>query len=480
MDLINATRDELLGIIAAQAQVILGLQDHVSALQSRIKELENRLATNSRNSGKPPSSDGPGVKPHPKGQRTPSGRKPGGQPGHPGSTLRLVEAPDEVKVYAPAHCRECGESLAQVAATRKERRQVVDLPVLKARVVEHQVETKCCPGCGVETSAEFPEGVAGPAQYGPGIAAFAVYLNQAQLMPLERTCEVLDEVFDCPIAEGTLESAVGRCHEQLAETEAAIKRGVEEAGVAHFDETGLNVDGRSFWLHVASTPSLTFYAVHKKRGREAMEEIGVLPRFAGRAVHDGLPSYWQYGQCAHALCNIQSPEATLRRGATGAALGERTEGVAAGDQAGRERCAGPRAGKATRRGETGVRWPLRCAAGDWVQGEPAAETDGEGRTAEAGQGGEPVGAVARAQGGDAGLYGGLLGPVRQQPGGTRHSDGQSPAEDLRLLSDDNRGRAVLSDTRLHLDAAQAGDAGLGRARQCHCRQSPYAGYRIAE
>ena len=304
MDLINATRDELLGIIAAQAQVILGLQDHVSALQSRIKELENRLATNSRNSGKPPSSDGPGVKPHPKGQRTPSGRKPGGQPGHPGSTLRLVEAPDEVKVYAPAHCRECGESLAQVAATRKERRQVVDLPVLKARVVEHQVETKCCPGCGVETSAEFPEGVAGPAQYGPGIAAFAVYLNQAQLMPLERTCEVLDEVFDCPIAEGTLESAVGRCHEQLAETEAAIKRGVEEAGVAHFDETGLNVDGRSFWLHVASTPSLTFYAVHKKRGREAMEEIGVLPRFAGRAVHDGLPSYWQYGQCAHALCNI--------------------------------------------------------------------------------------------------------------------------------------------------------------------------------
>ncbi len=130
--------------------------------------------------------------------------------------MRLVEAPDEVKVYAPAHCRGCGESLAQVAATRKERRQVVDLPVLKARVVEHQAETKCCPGCGVETSGEFPEGVTGPAQYGPGVAAVAVYLNQAQLLPLERTCEVMGELFGCEVAEGTLESAVGRCHKQVA------------------------------------------------------------------------------------------------------------------------------------------------------------------------------------------------------------------------------------------------------------------------
>jgi len=285
------------------AEVVAEFTGRVIALEAEIVALRALLATNSRNSSKPPSSDGPGIKPHPKSQRTPSGRKPGGQPGHPGSTLRLVDDPDEVKVYAPERCQDCGQSLTAMPAVHRERRQVADLPVLKARVVEHQAETKCCPGCGVETSAEFPEGVTGPAQYGPGVAAFAVYLNQAQLVPLERTCEVLGEVFDCPIAEGTLESAVGRCHEQLAEAEAAIKRGVEEAEVAHFDETGLNVDGRSFWLHVASTPSLTFYAVHKKRGRDAMEEIGVLPSFLGRAVHDGLPSYWQYGQCAHALCN---------------------------------------------------------------------------------------------------------------------------------------------------------------------------------
>ena len=290
-------------VIALVGELVADLTRRVIALEEENAGLRARLATNSHNSSKPPSSDGPGIKPHPKSQRTPSGRKPGGQPGHPGSTLRLVNDPDEVKVYAPERCQDCGQSLTAVPAARRERRQVVDVPPIKARVVEHRVETKCCPGCGVETSGAFPEGVVGPTQYGPGVAAVAVYLNQAQLLPLERTCEVMGELFGCEVAEGTLESAVGRCHEQLAETEAVIKHGVEEAKVAHFDETGLNVDGRSFWLHVASTLNLTFYAMHKKRGREAMEEIGVLPEFLGRAVHDGLPSYWQYTQCAHALCN---------------------------------------------------------------------------------------------------------------------------------------------------------------------------------
>jgi transposase len=131
----------------------------------------------------------------------------------------------------------------------------------------------------------------------------AVYLNQQQLLPMERTCEVLGEVFGCPIAEGTLESAVARCNEQLAEAEAAIKGQVARAGIVHFDETGLNVNGKTHWLHVASTPGLTFYAAHRKRGCEALDEIGVLPGFRGTAVHDGWASYWQYGDCQHALCN---------------------------------------------------------------------------------------------------------------------------------------------------------------------------------
>lgn len=279
------------------------LRTENAALAAETAALRAKLGTNSHNSSQPPSSDGPGVKPHPKSQRGRSGRKPGGQPGHVGHTLQLVEEPDDVQVHAPAHCKACGESLEHAPVLRREQRQVVDLPPVQVRVVEHQAETKRCPGCGAETTGPFPAGVAAPAQYGPGVATVAVYLNQAQLLPLERTGEVLAEVFGCPISDGTLERAVAACHEQLGEVEAAIKRGVAEAAVAHFDETGLNVGGKNSWLHVASTPSLTFYAAHPKRGREALDAIGVLPEFRGRAMHDGLPSYWQYGECDHALCN---------------------------------------------------------------------------------------------------------------------------------------------------------------------------------
>jgi transposase len=274
-----------------------------ATLQADNAALRARLATNSRNSSKPPSSDGPGVKPHPKSQRTQSGRKPGGQPGHVGHTLRLVDEPDEVVVHAPARCKACGQNLEAVSSLRSERRQIVDIPPVKARVVEHRVETKRCPGCGTETSGRFPEGVEAPAQYGPRVATVAVYLNQEQLLPEERTCEVLSDLFSCPLSEGTLEKAVEECHEQLAEPEAAIKLGIEGASVAHFDETGMNIAGKTRWLHASSTASLTFYAPHQKRGREALDEIGILPKFRGRAVHDGLRSYWQYEQCEHALCN---------------------------------------------------------------------------------------------------------------------------------------------------------------------------------
>ena len=294
---------ELAGQLETLAARVSALEAENAALGTENAALRARLGTNSRNSSKPPSSDGPDIKPHPKSQRAPSGRKSGGQPGHVGHTLRLVDDPDEVVVHVPSQCEACGQSLGEVSGIHRERRQVVDIPAVKARVVEHQAETKSCPRCGVETTGQFPEGVEAPTQYGPGVATVAVYLNQEQLLPLERTGEVLAEVFGCPMSEGTVESAVGECHEQLAEPEAAIKQGVEGAKVAHFDETGVNMGGKTSWLHVASTPRLTFYATHEKRGREAMDEIGVLPEFRGRAVHDGLASYWQYGECEHALCN---------------------------------------------------------------------------------------------------------------------------------------------------------------------------------
>jgi transposase len=292
--------EQLVGTLAEQVE---SLTAQVRELQAENEELRGRLGTDSHNSSKPPSSDGPGVKPHPKSRRQPSGRKPGGQPGHRGQTLRQVETPDAIVVHPPLACRACGQGLDAAPVVRRERRQVLDLPPIRLVVTEHQAETRRCAGCGVETSGPFPDGVDAPVQYGPRVAGLGVYLNQEQLLPEERTCRVLAEVFDCPLSEATLERAVGTCHAALAAVEAAIKQGVTEAEVAHFDETGARLGGKRFWLHVASTAHLTFYATHAKRGREAMDELGVLPAFRGRAVHDGLTSYGQYQDCTHALCN---------------------------------------------------------------------------------------------------------------------------------------------------------------------------------
>jgi transposase len=302
---------------AVIGQIVAELAAQVESLGARLRavEAENatlraenaalraRLATDSHNSSKPPSSDGPGSKPHPKSLRVRSGRKPGGQPGHRGHHLALVDAADAVVVHAPTWCAACGRDLAEAAIVRQERRQVVDLPPITVQIVEHQVQTRCCPRCGAETAGEFPPEVAAPVQYGPNVLTLGVYLTQEHLLPWQRTTAVLADLFGCPIAEGTLERAVATCHAHLAAVEAAIKAGIGQAAVAHFDETGMDVAAKTRWLHVASTASLTFYASHRKRGQEALEEIGILPTFRGRAVHDGWASYWRYAACTHALCN---------------------------------------------------------------------------------------------------------------------------------------------------------------------------------
>ncbi len=303
VDLVVALMSELTAQVETVATRVAAVEGENAALRAENAALRATVGTNSHNSSKPPSSDGPRLKPHPQSQRVVSGRKPGGQPGHEGHTLTLVDAPDEVREHAPSHCQGCGQSLDDVPVLRRERRQVVDIPPVRARVIEHQVTTKCCPGCATETRGTFPLDVAAPVQYGPGVATLAVYLTQEQLLPLARTRAVRAEVCGCPVTQGTVERAVADCHERRAEVEAAITQGVTAAEVAHVDETGVNIGGKTAWLHVASTPHLTCYAVHQKRGHAAMDAIGVVSQFRGRAVHDGLPSYWHYGQCAHALCN---------------------------------------------------------------------------------------------------------------------------------------------------------------------------------
>jgi transposase len=294
IDLSKVSREELLAIIAQQAQLI-------AELQGRVRALEARLAKDSHNSHRPPSTDYPHRRT--KSLRRPSGKKPGGQPGHHGQTLRLVDKPDQVIEHRPKACRACGTTLSESAPSQVERRQVVDLPPLRLEVTEHQVHQISCPKCGQTTSGSSPLDVAQLVQYGPRLQALVVYLLVYQLLPYDRTWQMLSDLFEATPSPGTFEAMVERCASELAESEAQIKQAITNAEVAHFDESGLNIEGARRWLHTAGTPKLTYYAAHSNRGKAATDDLDILPKFKGYAIHDAWSAYLAYHGCHHGLCN---------------------------------------------------------------------------------------------------------------------------------------------------------------------------------
>lgn len=305
MEPVQLPTDEEIGAAYDQGKAAIVELFHrtVGQLAARVQALEDRVSKNSRNSGKPPSSDGLS-KPAPKSQRKHSGRKSGGQPGHKGHTLKAVAHPEHTQVHRVKECDHCQASLEQVEASRIEKRQVFDLPPMKVEVSEHQAEIKRCPQCGEESKASFPEGVRQPVQYGAEIKALAVYLNQYQMIPLERVRETFADVWGHSLAEGTILEAGQSVVEQVTPINEAIKQHLtEKEGVVHFDETGTHINGKLHWFHSASTDKLTCYAVHAKRGHQASEAIGILPHLHGRAIHDGWKSYFRYGALQHGLCN---------------------------------------------------------------------------------------------------------------------------------------------------------------------------------
>lgn len=314
------TREEILKVHekgpAAVVELVLGLLEVIRKLEEgtrkleegtrkfeeRVKVLEDRLAQNSRNSSKPPSSDGY-QKPSPKSQRPPSEKKQGGQVGHPGATLERVQKPDHVELHPVQQCEACHRDLRDKPPSHCEGRQVFDLPQPKVEVTEHRAETKVCDHCGHVNTAAFPQGVDQPVQYGPRLKGLGAYLNQYQLLPYERVGEFFFDVYQHPLSPGSLFNFNQACFESLESVEQAIKEAVAKAGIAHFDETGFRIEGKRQWLHVASTKTLTHYAPHAKRGKEATDAIGILPVFQGKAIHDHWYSYFTYDDCSHGLCN---------------------------------------------------------------------------------------------------------------------------------------------------------------------------------
>jgi len=299
-DLSSLTSEQKDDLIRALHFLVQKMAERQKELEARVKELEDRLLKDSRNSSKPPSSDPPFKKTQ--SLRKSSGRKPGGQKGHKGMTLERVDNPDAVVVHPLPEMCECGLKLdASQAREGDERRQVFDLPPIRAQVTEHRVlELPCL--CGKIHRGEFPADVSNVVQYGAAIKAAGVYLTQQQLLPVERASDVLTDLCGIPVSAATLQDGKAQVAKALESAVAQIAEAITQAPTAHFDETGLRVNKDLSWMHVASTEKLTWYGVHEKRGQVAMNAFGILPRFKGIAIHDGLKSYRHY-DCTHGLCN---------------------------------------------------------------------------------------------------------------------------------------------------------------------------------
>jgi transposase len=282
--------------------IILTLQQSITEQAVELQRLRDQLAKNSRNSSKPSSSDGL-KKPRTRNLRRRTGRQSGGQEGHPGYTLKMVEKPDYVEQYEALECPQCATDLQAVEAYELERRQVFDVPPVRIEVTEHRAEIKVCPQCGERVKARFPADVTQPVQYGLRIKAQAAYLNNYQLIPLARTCELLGDFYGHTPAEALILDANAALMDQIEPSLEATQRQLMASPVLHFDESGLRVEGKLNWLHVASTELLTYYTVHPKRGQEGMRAMGILPAFQGRAIHDHWKSYFTFDHCQHALCN---------------------------------------------------------------------------------------------------------------------------------------------------------------------------------
>lgn len=285
-----------------------------TALRQENSELRRRLGLNSKNSSKPPSSDGLD-KPPPTSMRGRSGRKPGKQPGTSGTTLSQVVVPDEQVPHFPAVCGGCGDGLDPAAGPAGDPiiRQVFDVPEVSVRVTAHLLHVLACSGCGARTRAAAPAGVSAPAVYGPTVTMLAGYLAAQHHIPVARIVEILADLAGIDVSPGWVTTACTRMAAGVAPANEAIKDAIAHAPVAHFDETVTRVAGRNHWLHAAATGRLTAYHIDEHgRAVASMTAFGILPRFTGVAIHDAYSGYDGFTTATHALCN-----AHILREATG-------------------------------------------------------------------------------------------------------------------------------------------------------------------
>ena len=274
-------------------------EDDKKRYESRIKELEDQLAKNSRNSSKPPSQDT--HRPSNPCTFVPdNSRKSGGQKGHVGQGGKLKDDPDKIVKYGLEKCS-CGHCLKEVEVEEVVRKQVVDIPPVKAYVTEYQMEVKTCPKCLKRQRAYGEDEPRHELEYGAGVKAQAVYFSAHHFIPQKRVKEIL-EVWGIYLSTGTLNNFRKTASKALEGFIEELRETLVASPFLCFDETGMNVGGKNHWVHVAGNEERSLFAIHTGRGRKAHEAMGILPRYKGVAHHDSYRSYDHYRECVHSLC----------------------------------------------------------------------------------------------------------------------------------------------------------------------------------
>jgi transposase len=276
------------------------IKQELSEANEEIRRLNDIIYKDSSNSSKPPSSDN---KLNKKVNRKAGGKNSrGAKRGHKGSNLKMVSNPARVEVLEHKECIYCKNDLGSVSAIDTQKRQVYDLPEIKMEVTQYEQHTKLCPCCNSINRPEFPLNLNSYVQYGESVKSFIAYLNTYQMIPYGRIGEIIEDITDHKISSGTIYNILEDYSNRLKPYEDMIKEDIKKEPVIHCDETGVNVKGRLVWMHTVSTTLRTYYLLHAKRGKDAMDDMNILPGYQGVSVHDHWSPYNKY-QCMHSFCN---------------------------------------------------------------------------------------------------------------------------------------------------------------------------------
>ena len=287
-------------IAATILMKIAQLEEDLIKANTEIKRLKEIIDKDSSNSSKPPSTDNKLSK-KATSKKSNSKKKRGGQQGHSGRTLKMVVNPDTVVILDVPTCS-CGHNLDTVHASKVIKRQSFDLPKIKMMVTQFEQHTKVCPCCNSVNTRAFPKHVSATTQYGNNLRSFMAYCNTYQMIPYDRISEMIEDLTSHKLSNGTIYNTLSSYHEKLESYEESIKELAHQEKVLHCDETGVNVKGTLHWIHTVSSDVMTYYMLHAKRGTIAMDEMEILPKYKGIAVHDHWRPYNKY-HCKHSFCN---------------------------------------------------------------------------------------------------------------------------------------------------------------------------------